>query len=119
MKWENKTSGPRMRTDLVRLEAKQSPVYGRSLDLLFSKPEEVLVPPGNYYLTYFLGDPNNERVKTKIELLIKPGETKEVTIPVYSDKHPSKEMLKRKQTESNGGSNSSLAPMRLTPIAPK
>lgn len=81
--WQLRPAQGRYRTELVRLESKGASGFGKSLDLLFHKPVEVLVPAGAYDLTYFLGDPLLERSKTKQSLLLEPGQTREVTVPVY------------------------------------
>jgi hypothetical protein len=81
--WQLRPAQGRYRTELVRLESKGASGFGKSLDLLFHKPHEVLVPAGNYDLTYFLGDPLLERSKTRQSLVLEPGQTREVTVPVY------------------------------------
>jgi hypothetical protein len=81
--WQLRSAQGRYRTDLVRLESKSSNGFGKSLDLLFHKPNEVLVPAGAYDLTYFLGDPLLERSKSRQLLILEPGQTREVTVPVY------------------------------------
>jgi hypothetical protein len=86
IKWDVRQAQGRFRTDLVRIESRGSNVFGRSLDLLFHKPEEVYVPAGNYELTYFLGDPLADRVKTRQSLLLEPGQTREVVVPIYLEK---------------------------------
>jgi len=47
IKWDVRQAQGRFRTDLVRIESRGSNVFGRSLDLLFHKPEEVYVPAGS------------------------------------------------------------------------
>lgn len=81
--WQLRPAQGRYRTELVRLESKGSTGFGKSLDLLFHKPHEILVPAGAYDLTYFLGDPLLERSKSRQPLLLEPGQTREVTVPVY------------------------------------
>lgn len=84
--WQVQQAAPRVRTDLVRLESRDDKLYGKSLDFLFNQPHEVYVPPGNYELTYLVGDPLLERPKTRRGLQLSPGSTTEVVIPIYSDK---------------------------------
>lgn len=81
--WQLRPAQGRYRTELVRLESKGSSGFGKSLDLLFHKPDEVFVPSGSYDLTYFLGDPLLERSKSRQPLVLEPGQTREVTVPVY------------------------------------
>jgi hypothetical protein len=86
IKWDVRPTQGRNRTDLVRLESRGSNVFGRSLDLLFHKPEEIYVPSGSYDLTYFVGDPLLERSKSRMSLSLEPGQTKDVVVPLYVEK---------------------------------
>jgi hypothetical protein len=120
-KWEVRQASSRTRTDLVRLEAHGVENFGRSLDLLFSKPDEVYLPAGTYFLTYFVGDPQQERVKTRIEFTISQGQTRELVVPIYTDKLTAKP--EEKSAKSGGASNSArnsgrtgALPTTLVPI---
>jgi len=86
IKWDVRQAQGRYRTDLVRIESRGANVFGRSLDLLFHKPEEVYVPAGSYDLTYFLGDPLLDRSKVRQSLFLEPGQTREVVVPIYLEK---------------------------------
>jgi hypothetical protein len=85
-RWDVRQASSRTRTDLVRLEARGAENFGRSLDLLYNKPAEVYVPAGSYFLTYFVGDPQQERVKTRVEFTLDQGQTRELVVPIYTDK---------------------------------
>ncbi|MCA2958759.1 MAG: hypothetical protein IOD12_00810 [Silvanigrellales bacterium] len=89
-KWDVRQASSRTRTDLVRLESRGAENFGRSLDLLFNKPDEVYVPAGVYFLTYFVGDPQQERTKTRVEFTVAQGQTREVVVPIFTDKLPAK-----------------------------
>ena len=114
IKWEIRASQNRMRTDLVRLEGKEGNPSGKSLDLLFTKPNELIVPPGHYSLTYFLGDPNLDRVKTKIDVNLPQGETREILVPIYVEKEKAKEAQEAK--EEIAKPQSSELPKSLSPL---
>ncbi|NBW80366.1 hypothetical protein EBR21_01300 [bacterium] len=86
IKWDVRQAQGRYRTDLVRIESRGQNTFGRSLDLLFHKPDEVYVPAGNYDLTYFVGDPVLERSKSRLALHLEPGQTREVVVPIYVEK---------------------------------
>jgi hypothetical protein len=86
LKWDVRQSQGRSRTDLVRIESRGQNTFGRSLDLLFHKPDEVYVPAGHYELTYFVGDPSLERSKSRQTLHLEPGQTRDVVIPLYVEK---------------------------------
>ena len=86
IKWDVRQAQGRYRTDLVRIESRGANVFGRSLDLLFHKPEEVYVPAGSYDLTYFVGDPLLDRSKARQSLFLEPGQTREVVVPIYLEK---------------------------------
>ncbi|MEN9825166.1 MAG: hypothetical protein RI953_911 [Pseudomonadota bacterium] len=86
IKWDVRQAQGRYRTDLVRIESRGQNTFGRSLDLLFHKPDEVYVPAGNYDLTYFVGDPVLERSKSRLALHLEPGQTREVLVPIYVEK---------------------------------
>jgi hypothetical protein len=85
-KWDVRPAQGRYRTDLVRIESRGQNTFGRSLDLLFHKPDEVYVPAGNYDLTYFVGDPLAERSKSRQSLLLEAGQTREAVIPIYVER---------------------------------
>jgi hypothetical protein len=86
IKWDVRPTQGRNRTDLVRIESRGTNVFGRSLDLLFHKPEEIYVPSGSYDLTYLVGDPLLERSKSRMSLSLEPGQTREVVVPLYLEK---------------------------------
>lgn len=116
--WEPRFASGRVRTDLVRFESRQLPNSGRSLDLMFSKPDEVLLPPGHYHLTYFVGDPNVERGKTKVEINLSEGESKNVIVPVFTDK-PSPAAGKKNSAEKSlegGNQETKELPTSLRPL---
>jgi hypothetical protein len=79
-------AAPKVRTDLLRLESQGDSLFGKSLDLLFQQPEEVVAPPGSYELTYFVGDPAGERTKVKRNLELASGSTSKIVVPIHSDK---------------------------------
>jgi len=116
-KWEVRQASSRTRTDLVRLEARGLPEnFGRSLDLLFSKPDEVYLPAGSYFLTYFVGDPQQERSKTRVEFNLQQGHTFEITVPIFTDKLPPKPEEKNARASGNGGANGTPANGKPEPL---
>jgi hypothetical protein len=56
------------------------------LDLLFHQPGELVAPPGNYELTYFVGDPAAERSKVRRTLSLAQGTTASLEVPLFNDK---------------------------------
>lgn len=138
LKWDVRQAQGRYRTDLVRIESRGQNTFGRSLDLLFHKPDEVYVPAGNYDLTYFVGDPVLERSKTRQALHLEPGQTREVVVPIYVEKanrtddsqnpsairslsglesSPTKGKAQQKDpADSNGDSAPVVLPRTLTPL---
>lgn len=84
--WRLMKGPPRVRTDLVRLESLGSGLFGKSLDLLFSRPTEIYVPSGLYELSYFVGEPSQERKKTKQQVRLSSGQTVTLDVPLFSDK---------------------------------
>ncbi len=138
LKWDVRQSSGRYRTDLVRIESRGQSTFGRSLDLLFHRPDEVYVPAGNYDLTYFVGDPLAERSKSRQSLLLEPGQTREVVVPIYIEKTnrsddgqagasqrasvpmespAGRSGAKQKEATNSGEQNSPMAlPRSLTPL---
>lgn len=112
-KWEVRQASSRTRTDLVRLETRGTENFGRSLDLLFNKPDEVYVPAGVYFLTYFVGDPQQERTKTRVEFSVAQGETKEVVVPIFTDKLSTKPEEKTARSGASGQGSQSGVPEAL------
>lgn len=84
--WEARPSEKHARTDMVRFETTGNPLFGKTLDMLFSKPEELYLPNGHYVLSYYVGELGSDRQKVRSEMTLQPGETREVTVPVYMDK---------------------------------
>jgi hypothetical protein len=82
--WKNILSDKLYKTDYARIESKDTRIIGKSLDLLYNKPSDILLPPGNYAFTYFVQEPSGARPKTSIFLNLSPGEISEVSIPLYS-----------------------------------
>jgi hypothetical protein len=116
IEWEILPASGKVRTDLVRVEAKGDPNFGRSLDLLFSKPDEIYLPPGNYALTYFVGDPSNERPKTRIDLHLAEGETHKTTVPLYVDHSAKAKFDLEDQVQKPKTTGQEETPSVLTPI---
>ncbi len=87
IKWETRyTSSSNTKTDFVRFEAKGSNVFGKSIDLIYFKPDEIFLPEGEYWLSYFVGDQTLILPKTKSEVIVVGGSTKEVSVPLYTQK---------------------------------
>lgn len=107
--WQLRPAQGRYRTDLVRLESKGQSAYGKSLDLLFHKPDEVYVPAGLYDLTYFLGDPLLDRSKSRQAVSLEPGQTREVTVPVYVSTSETQDAEKLRGTTVSGAARKSPA----------
>ena len=120
--WQVRRGAPRVRTDLVRLETLSKQLYGRSLDLLFSKPSEIYVPPGSYELTYFVGEPSQERVKTKRVVRMRADQSVALVVPLYSDKvsngdsEPGASKNESKRSGASSSSDLSGLPTTLQPI---
>jgi hypothetical protein len=112
LKWEVRASVNRMRTDLVRLEPRDTQLLGKSLDLLLGRPNELVVPPGAYNLTYFLGDPQLDRSKTKIPVELRAGDTQEIVVPIYTDKEKSGESAKEVSPKAKNEEPKTLSPLR-------
>jgi hypothetical protein len=117
LQWEVRPATGRQRTDLVRLETRGEGNFGRSLDLLFSKPDEVYIPAGPYQVTYFVGDPSAERSKTRNDINFSEGSTRTVVIPLYVERsQKSRDPIAGEQTpsekEKSGTLPSSLSPIR-------
>lgn len=110
--WEVRRAEKKQRTDLVRVESRGAPNYGRTLDLLFHKPEEIYLPAGHYQLTYSIITSGAEPSKHRIDLSIGEGETREATVPIFPDRVESQESLSAKAKKEEDG----RLPARLMPI---
>lgn len=121
LKWELKkpkdrhVSG-RVRTDLVRFEGVGTANFGKSLDLLFSKPSFLYAPPGTYHLSYFVGDPSQERKKTKIPFTTKSGGTQDLVIPLYAERSSKNKQNLAISPRSEKGKARETLPTKLNPI---
>ena len=95
LQWEKKYSQVKVRTELVKIEGKKEATWGRSLDLIKSKPNELYLPPGGYSLSYFSVDKTGEKHKVKRDFSLRPGEQKNLMIPLYFEKR-----MKNKEDKS-------------------
>lgn len=83
--WKKTPTAGHQRTNFVRFESHGNGLMGKSLDLMFSKPNDVYLPEGNYLLTYYTTDmtaANPQRARQEVSLLDK--QSANVTIPVYT-----------------------------------
>lgn len=84
LNWHKIPASGKQRTNFVRFESSGAGLSGKSLDLLFSKPNDLYLPEGVYSLTYYTSDlsaPSSPKVRQEVSLLDK--ETQEITIPLY------------------------------------
>ena len=107
--WEKKYSQVKIRTELVKIEGKKDTTWGRSLDLINSKPKELYLPPGEYSLSFFSIDKTGEKHKTKRDFFLKPSEQKTLSIPLYFEKKPKNN--EDKSSEERGGYKYELKPL--------
>lgn len=112
--WEVRRSEKKQRTELVRIESRGAPHFGRTLDLLFHKPDEIYLPGGSYQLTYLLYSQGSEPVKHRIDLSVREGELREVTVPIFPDKVESSQESASKTAPEKEDEN--RLPARLMPI---
>ena len=112
MKWEVRYTTSNNTTDFVRFESKSSNLFGKSVDLSFFKPNDVYLPEGSYWLTYYVGDASNQNVpKTRTEVDLSYGSVKNLTIPLYV--HGVRDLQKENESNfSNTTQSTTLAPIK-------
>jgi hypothetical protein len=115
IRWDVRPAAARTRTDLVRIESRGAPNFGRSLDLLFSKPDEIYVPAGQYALTYFVGDPSLDRPKTRVDITAPEGSTQTVVVPLYMESKQNQEDLEAEKKKAEEAASGKM-PTSLSPI---
>nr|BFD32064.1 hypothetical protein GTC16762_16820 [Pigmentibacter ruber] len=112
LKWEIKYTSGNTKTDFVRFEAKSPNVYGKSIDLMYFKPDEVYLPDGDFWLTYFVGDQNLILPKTRIDLLLSGGITKEVVVPIFTQKISDGQLSDKVKDNKTVTTKATLSPIK-------
>jgi hypothetical protein len=115
IQWNIRPATGKTRTDLVRLESRGAPNFGRTLDLLFSKPEEIFVPAGHYALTYFVGDPSVDRLKTRVDITATEGSTQTVVVPLYIESKQKVELQEAEKLKAEQSTEGKM-PHTLAPV---
>jgi hypothetical protein len=109
--WEYKESLTKIRTEIVRLEGRGSLIQGKSLDLLFAKPNEVYIPSGEYALSYFIVDKNLDKTKIRHDFSLAANETKEVSVTIYFEKQNSSKAPPAQVEKSSDETTRTLTPL--------
>lgn len=84
LNWHKTPASGKQRTNFVRFESHGGGLSGKSLDLLFSKPNDIYLPEGSYLLTYYTSDlssGSSPKVRQEVSLVDKG--TQELTVPLY------------------------------------
>ncbi|RDB35852.1 MAG: hypothetical protein DCC88_08090 [Spirobacillus cienkowskii] len=112
IKWETRYTTGNTKTDFVRFESKSPFIFGKSIDLMYFKPEEVYLPEGDYWLTYFVGDQSLVLPKTRVDVVLTGGSTREVVIPVYTQKLSDNQLTEKNRESTNFSTKTTLSPIR-------
>lgn len=112
LKWEIKYTTGNSKTDFVRFEAKNAGIFGKSTDLMYFKPEEVFLPEGDFWLTYFVGDQNAVLLKTRVDLLLAGGITKEVVVPLFTQKTSDEQLADKIKDNKTLSTKTTLSPIK-------
>jgi hypothetical protein len=112
IKWEIRYTSGNIKTDFVRFEAKNGNVFGKSIDLMFFKPDEIYLPEGDFWLSYFVGDQNLVLPKTKFDLSLAGGATKEIVVPIYTQKAPDGQLSEKNKDSSAFSTKTTLSPIK-------
>jgi hypothetical protein len=111
IKWEIRYTNSNNTTDFVRFESKSPNLFGKSVDLTFSRPSQVFLPQGEYWFTYYVGDamnPNTPKIKTEINLL--NGNSKDITVPLYI--HGNREPQTGTIPQATSSESTTLSPIK-------
>ncbi|APJ03860.1 hypothetical protein [Silvanigrella aquatica] len=112
IKWETRYTTGNIKTDFVRFESKGVNVFGKSIDLMYFKPDEIYLPEGEFLLTYFVGDQNLVLPKTRIDVILAGGTTKEFVIPVYTQKTSDGQQSEKNKNNTTYTTNTTLSPIK-------
>lgn len=112
LKWEIKYTTGNIKTDFVRFEARSANVFGKSIDLMYFKPDEVYLPEGDFWLSYFVGDQNLVLPKTRVDLLLSGGITKEVIVPIYTQKISDGQFADKNKDNKAISTKTTLSPIK-------
>lgn len=112
IKWETKYTSGNIKTDFVRFESRSSNVFGKSIDLMYFKPDEIYLPEGDYWLSYFIGEQNLILPKTRIDVSLVGGSTREITVPVYTQKVSENQSVEKNLDNSLYSTKTTLSPIK-------
>lgn len=112
IKWETRYTTGNVKTDFVRFEAKSANVFGKSIDLMYFKPDEVYLPEGDFWLSYFVGDQNLVLPKTRVDLSLVGGSTRELVVPVYTQKLSDSQLSEKNRDNSSYTTKTTLSPIK-------
>ncbi|BBH53303.1 hypothetical protein [Fluviispira sanaruensis] len=112
IKWETRYTTGNTKTDFVRFESKSMNMFGKSIDIMYFKPDEIYLPEGDYWLSYFVGDQNLILPKTRVDVSLGGGMTKEVTVPIYMEKTSENLTAEKNKENSSLSSKTTLSPIK-------
>ncbi|KAB8033391.1 hypothetical protein [Fluviispira multicolorata] len=112
IKWETRYTTGNTKTDFVRFESKSMNMFGKSIDIMYFKPDEIYLPEGDYWLSYFVGDQNLVLPKTRVDVSLGGGLTKEVTIPLYMEKTTENLTAEKNKENSTLTTKTTLSPIK-------
>ena len=112
IKWETRYTTGNVKTDFVRFEAKSANVFGKSIDLMYFKPDEIYLPEGDFWLSYFVGDQNLVLPKTRVDLSLTGGSTRELVVPVYTQKASDSQSSEKNRDSSSYTTKTTLSPIK-------
>lgn len=101
--WEPKVTERKTRAELVRFESRGTTNFGKTLDLLFHKPDNLFAPPGTYHLTYNLFVSGSEPGKVRLDAVLRENETFEIKVPIYSEKSDSAALNQAGGSDASSG----------------
>ncbi len=112
IKWETRYTTGNVKTDFVRFEAKSPNVFGKSIDLMYFKPDEIYLPEGDFWLSYFVGDQSLVLPKTRVDLSLVGGTTRELAVPVYTQKVSDGQSFEKNRDSSSYSTKTTLSPIK-------
>ena len=79
---------------------------------MFFKPDEIYLPEGDFWLSYFVGDQNLVLPKTRFDLSLAGGATKEIVVPIYTQKAPEGQFSEKNKDSSAFSTKTTLSPIK-------
>lgn len=112
IKWKLQVSSNNLETRKIFIAAECCGVFGKSEDLNFYKPRELVLPVGNYNLSYFVRQEKGPLQRTMLPVHVLFQQVNEVQVPIYASGNQNMQLFLQDENETENITE----PSNLIPI---